>query len=149
MQPNAEANTWLFVVQRTHHLEHLRVGDQSWWCVDRNCRPGQKAFLYQRKKGVVFELEILELLESAEQLCKAYQMNTARVRILSAFVPPITSKALKGSRVIRNERFVRLNFQGKSFSLESRDTAPAILALARKVAPALATTNGDPKAPHT
>jgi hypothetical protein len=56
-------------------------------------------------------------------------MATAKIKVLNVFDPPISSKMLKSSPVVRNESFVRRNFQGKSFTLFSDETEKAILDL--------------------
>jgi hypothetical protein len=72
----------------------------------------------------------LEALGPAQQqgFCDAYGMATAKVRVLKVFDPPITAKTLKRTVEIKNQRFVRHNFQGKSFDVDD-GAAKAILSL--------------------
>lgn len=132
MQP---LRTWLLVAQSTMHLDILRDGEDSWWCVDRKCKPGERAFIYRTAIGIILQLEILEILHRPEAACTSYGMMPARVKILNVFQPPITSKDLKSS-VVRDEGFVRRNFQGKSFVFTSQESPGAILALAQKMSEA-------------
>ena|ERR1017187_8317597 len=146
MPPTEAVNiTWLFVTHTTLHLERLKKGDESWWCVDRGCKLGERAFIYKALNGIFLYFEILELPKTPEMFCNSYQMATARIKVLNVFDPPISSKQLKASEVIRAEGFVRRNFQGKSFALQPKtpraiiaivenETPRAIIALARKQA---------------
>jgi len=123
-------NTWLFVAHNTLHLEYLNSGEESWWCVDRQCKPGEIAFVYRPLYGIARRLEILELSKKTEMFCNAYGMATARIKVLNLFSPPITPKMLKTVRELKDEAFVRRNFQGKSFLLRSRAAGEAILKIA-------------------
>jgi len=121
--------TWLFVAHTVFHLHRLSVGVESWRCGDRNCKAGERAFIYKPLHGIFLHFEILELLKKAELFCDNFQMATAKIKVLNVFDPPISSKMLKSSPVVRNESFVRRNFQGKSFTLFSDETEKAILDL--------------------
>src|ERR1017187_6683701 len=132
MLPTEAVKTWLFVTRTTLHLERLKSGEESWWCVDRRCKPGERAFIYKALNGIFLHLEILELLKQPELFCNSYKMATARIKVLNVFDPPVSPKHLKASAVLSAEGFVRGNFQGKSFVLFNK-TPRAIIALANNL----------------
>lgn len=140
MKPPEPQPTWVFIAHTVLHLADLKAGEESWWCVDRSCKPGEKAFIYRPLKGIILYLEILELLKPGDTFCNSYQMGTAQIKLLNVFDPPISSKELKASAA-RNEGFIRRNFQGKAFVLNSEKTPAVILALAKQ------STNKTIKAP--
>jgi hypothetical protein len=123
MQPTETLNNWVFVTHTPLHLVRLKAGNESWWCVDRRCKAGEQAFIYKPLTGIILHLKILELSKTPELFCDTYQMATAKIKVLNVFDPPITSKQLKSSKIVRSEQFVRRNFQGKSFLLLSPPTA--------------------------
>lgn len=88
MKPAETMRTWLFVARNTLHLDTLKNGEESWWCVARNCKPGERAFLYQPLTGIILQLEVLEFLKEAEMFCNSYQMATARIKVLNVSNPP-------------------------------------------------------------
>jgi hypothetical protein len=55
-------------------------------------------------------------------------MNTAAVEIVKVFDPPISARALRSR--IRDANFVRRNFQGTSFEIQSPAVTKTILSLA-------------------
>lgn len=132
MQVPKTVTTWLFVAHTLLHLDELKAGEKSWWCVDRRCNPGDKAFIYQPLKGIILHFEILEFLKQPEPFCNSFQMGTAEIRVLDVFAPPVSSKDLKVSAA-RNEGFIRRNFQGKAFAFTSEQSPAAILTLAKKL----------------
>jgi hypothetical protein len=136
MPPSEPLQSWLFVAHNTLHLEFLKNGAETWWCVDRRCNPNERAFIYKPLIGITLQFEILEILKKPELFCNAFQMATARIKLLNVFDPPITSKEIK-LYIGRKEVFIRRNFQGKSFVLQSPNTPTALLALAQKKKEAL------------
>lgn len=118
---------WLFVVHNPQHLLDLKKGDQTWWCVDRRCKTGDRAFIYRPLKGIALLLKIVG--ETAPNpFCNSFSMNTAAVAIVKVFDPPIPARALRSK--LRDQNFVRRNFQGTAFEIHSPAVTKAILSLA-------------------
>src|ERR1017187_17828 len=92
MKPPEPQPTWVFIAHTVLHLADLKAGEESWWYVDRSCKPGEKAFIYRPLKGIILYLEILELLKPGDTFCNSYQMGTAQIKLLNVFDPPISSK---------------------------------------------------------
>lgn len=105
---------WILIAHETLHMPDIKQGEESWWCVDRKSKIGEKSFLYKPLKGITHYFEILEIINSKD-ICLCYAMNSARIKILKQFEPPITAKMLKRIKEAREEEFIRKNFQGKSF----------------------------------
>ncbi len=62
-----EKKYWLYVINELRHLSEIKE-KESWWCV--------------------------RLIES-NTFCSAYGMQTAKIKILKSFNPPIKSNELK------------------------------------------------------
>ncbi|HZT29456.1 MAG TPA: hypothetical protein VFA33_06215 [Bryobacteraceae bacterium] len=131
MSSAVSTTNWFFVAHHVLHLTEVEEGRETWWCVDRNTAPGDRAFIYRPLKGVCWYFEILEHIKP-DAFCSSFGMGTARVKILRVFDPPISAKQMKSSSVVKDEGFVRRNFQGKAFVVHSKETPKAMLSLARK-----------------
>ncbi len=131
MSSAATLTHWFFVAHNVLHLSGVEEGQETWWCVDRNAAPGDRAFIYRPLKGIAYYLEVIEHIKP-DTFCSSYGMGTARVKVLKVFDPPISAKQMKSSSVVKEEGFARRNFQGKSFTVHSKQTPKAILALAKK-----------------
>ena len=129
MKQSEPLNTWLFVAHVLLHLSSLKVGEKSWWCVDRRCKAGEKAIIYQPHKGVRLLVEILDFSARPEGFCTGYAMNTANVKLLQIFDPPVTAKQLKSSKYVNGEGFIGKNFQGKAFLIRSPQAFKAIISM--------------------
>ena len=125
---NTGNNFWFFVAENTKHMTVVKERSNSWWCVDRKCKIGDKAFLYKRLEGIVCYFEILGINDS-QDICSSYGMDTGLIKILKHFKEPITAKILKSTPIVADETFVRRNFQGKSFVIKNEETVKTILAL--------------------
>lgn len=119
---------WLLVADYVLHMEKVEDNDNSWWCVDRKCKPGDRAFLYKTLKGILCYFEIIELITD-QDYCKSFAMNTAKIAILNVFEKPIKSKELKAIATTKNEPFIRRNFQAKSFIIRDESLPNEILFL--------------------
>jgi hypothetical protein len=121
------SSAWFLVARNVGHMDIVKNGSVTWWCVTRKAAVGDKCFLYKSLTGIIVHFEVLRLTEP-QGFCTGYEMATAQVRVLRVFKPPIMAKALKASSVIAKQGFVRRNFQGKAFVVEE-NAAKAILKL--------------------
>ncbi len=126
---NNEPRDWVFIVRNPKHLIDLKTGDKSWWCADRRCKVGDRAFIYRPLKGIAMLVKIVGYAPS-KPYCISFGMNTAAIEVLRIIDPSITARALKTAAGTRNANFVCRNFQGTSFLIESAAITKAILALA-------------------
>lgn len=118
---------WLFVVRNPKHLLDLKKGDHTWWCVDRRCKPGDRAFIYRPLKGISMFLKIIDPAPP-NSFCTSFSMNTAMVEIARVFDPPISARTLRSN--LSDANFVRRNFQGTAFEIHSLAVTKSILSLA-------------------
>src|SRR5271155_1916466 len=102
------SEAWLLVARNILHLDGVRPGSVTWWCVTRGAAPGNRCFLYKPLTGIVLYFEILRLTE-AQGFCSGFAMATAAVKILQVFEPPITAKDLKTSARVRQMGFITRN----------------------------------------
>ena len=121
-------NFWFFVAENVKHMVETKEKRKTWWCVDRRCKVGDKAFLYKRLEGILCYFEILEINDS-QDFCRAYGMQTGLVKILKIFKEPVTAKLLKSTPIVKDEKFVSRNFHGKSFVIRNEESVKAILSL--------------------
>jgi len=96
-----EKKYWLYVINELRHLSEIKE-KESWWCV--------------------------RLIES-NTFCSAYGMQTAKIKILKSFNPPIKSNELKKIYSVRAETFMKRNFQSKEFLIKDNDIIKPILSL--------------------
>ena len=78
-------------------------------------KKGDVALLYKPLKGVIMLLELTSDPQEKEWFCKGFGMGTASVKVLEKMEPPVTAKSLKKDPLLRQQNFVRINFQKKSF----------------------------------
>lgn len=128
MTAAAPPTAWLFVVHAPLHLADLKLGEESWWCVDRRCRPGEIALVYRPLRGVICLFRIVKFT-TAQSFCNSYAMGTTGIEMLQVFEPPISAKQLRSASGVRGEALLRKNFQGKSFPLSSLNVVQAVTAL--------------------
>lgn len=121
-------NFWFFVADNVKHMADVKERSKTWWCVDRRCKIGDKAFLYKTLQGVICYFEILEVNDS-EKFCELYGMQTGLIKIIKKFKTPITAKVLKSTPIVKVERFISRNFHGKSFIIKNEESVKAILSL--------------------
>jgi len=119
---------WMLVTSEFYHLLHAKEYDETWWCVDKRCKPKDKAFLFKINTGIVLYFEILELTE-AQPRCKAYGMGTAKIKVINIFRHPITAKKIKSIITAKAEQFVAKNFHGKSFMIKHEKTPNVIMSM--------------------
>jgi hypothetical protein len=124
----SEPRAWLLVAQNLLHLRDAKPGSTTWWCVPRLSTPGDKCVLYKPLVGILLQFEILPSKPVEQAFCNGFAMATANVKIHTIFEPPITAKQLKSFPAIRQQNFIRRNFQGKAFQIEG-DGVMAILRL--------------------
>jgi len=117
---------WLFVVRNPQHLLDFQKGDETWWCVDRRCKTGDRAFIYRPLKGIAMLIKVVGDAPP-NPFCSSFSMNTARIEVVKVFDPPITARTLRYR--LRDANFVRRNFQGTSFEIQSPAVTKAILAI--------------------
>lgn len=118
---------WLFVVKRPMHLKETPEKQKTWWCTNSQCNPGDTAFIFTPRVGIVMQIEILGQAR-AQDFCTEHFMTTSNIRILSLFSHPITVRTMKLDAVLTNETFMRRNFQASTFKV-SAQAAERILAL--------------------
>jgi len=127
-QEMCKRSDWLLVTDDIQHLEHSRLGELTWWCVDRKSKEGDRVFLYKTLTGIVCLFEIKQFI-AQQDYCKIFRMDRAQVKVLKVFKPPISAKALREARYVRLEPFIKRNFHGKSFLIRSENTYEQILLL--------------------
>lgn len=110
---------WFLVANSILHMKEAEIGDETWWCVDRRAKKGDVALLYKPLKGVILLLELTSDAQEKEWFCRGFGMGTASVKVLEKMEPPVAAKSLKKDPLLRQQNFVRVNFQKKSFRLSS------------------------------
>ncbi len=119
-------NYFLHVAYNILHIPDLIKGAESWWCVSRKAIVKDRVFLYKPSRGIVCCFEIIALIDH-EPYCSAFQMNTAKVKILKVYNPPITAKEIKKIPNIKKQGFIARNFQAKSFLFSDNELAVMLL----------------------
>jgi hypothetical protein len=130
---SSSANWWLFVAHDIMHLESVKSGESTWWCVSRLAVTGDQCFVYKPLWGVLLHFQVLRPAKNVQMFCSGFAMATAEVKVLEVFEPPITAKDLKTSPTVRQEGFMRRNFQGGSFRV-GEPAAMDILKLSKPTA---------------
>src|SRR5260370_28785015 len=112
-----EPKAWLLVAHDILHLRDAKSGSTTWWCVPRLSAPCDKCLLYKPLRGILLQFEILPSAPVIQAFCNAFAMATANVKIQKVFEPPITAKQLKALPAVKQQGFVKRNFQGKAFQI--------------------------------
>ncbi len=120
--------SWFFIAHSIRHMNQVKENEETWWCVDRRCIKGDKAFLYKPQEGVICYFEILEM-NNSQLFCKSYGMETGLIKILKLFKEPISAKKLKTYPILKKEPFIAKNFQGKSFVIREEASVRKMLSL--------------------
>ncbi|HEV2379219.1 MAG TPA: hypothetical protein VG206_05415 [Terriglobia bacterium] len=125
---------WLFVVRTPFHLAEVKAGEKTWWCADRRCKRGDRAFIYVPLEGVRWFLRVIDVLDPSQSqtFCESFKMATVVAKILNVFTPPIKARQLRADPNVRLEGFVGRNFQAKAFMIRSDAATDAILAITKR-----------------
>lgn len=107
-----------YVASNLFHLLESNEGDTTWWCVSKDCQPGDLGYVYWKKVGIKVVFEFVDFRDD-EGLCKSFGMPTATVNIVKLLEEPITFQDLKRHRTLNKTVAVRRNFQARWFDVEA------------------------------
>jgi hypothetical protein len=121
-------HAWVGIAHKLLHMASVKIGQESWWCVNARSTIGDTVFIYKPGEGIVSCFRILEFT-TPDKFCASFAMATAKIKVLRLFQPPISLKRLKEISGAREETFVRRNCQGTSFLIKNETVIQSILQL--------------------
>ncbi|WP_369065564.1 hypothetical protein [Burkholderia gladioli] len=101
--------------------------NESWWCLPFEAAVGDMLLLYcprqvsATSQGIFAEATVTSSPERSLECAgfgKGAALGRASIVIHHRFKPHLTAKAMKKDALLRHANFIRLNFQGTTFSLD-------------------------------
>lgn len=116
----------IYVIESLRHLAELKVGDQSWWCLEKGAEVGELGAVYVKSKGFKLAFEFLGWSDSAQMLCSNYGLKAGDIRVLTVSTDFIPANKLREHVILRSLPALRRSFQRKSFRLEDPFLKPLL-----------------------